>query len=66
MLDDRDLRPGGKFKDSELVGFPVRVGIGERSLKEGNVEFTLRAGDEREVVPIAEAVARVKAALADV
>ena len=66
LLDDRDLRPGGKFKDSELVGFPVRVGIGERSLKEGNVEFTLRAGGERENVPVAEAVARVKAALADV
>ena len=66
LLDDRDLRPGGKFKDSELVGFPVRVGIGERSLKEGNVEFTLRAGGERENVPVAEAVARVKAALVDV
>jgi len=44
----------------------VRVGIGERSLKEGNVEFTLRAGGERENVPVAEAVARVKAALVDV
>jgi len=66
ILDDRDLRPGGKFKDSELVGFPVRVGIGERSLKEGNVEFKLRAGGDRENVPVAEAVARVKAALGDV
>jgi prolyl-tRNA synthetase len=64
LLDDRDLRPGVKFKDSELVGFPVRVGIGERSLKDGNVEFTLRAGGKREAVPVAEAVARVKAALA--
>ena len=66
LLDDRDLRPGGKFKDSELVGFPVRVGIGERSLKEGIVEFTLRAGGDRENIPVAEAVNCVKAALGDV
>jgi prolyl-tRNA synthetase len=32
ILDDRDERPGVKFKDSELVGFPIRVGIGEKSL----------------------------------
>ena len=47
ILDDRDLRPGFKFKDSELIGFPIRVGIGEKSLKNGNVEFTVRDGGER-------------------
>ena len=64
ILDDRELRPGIKFKDSELVGFPVRLGIGARSLKEGNVEFTLRSEGRREAVPVSEAVARVKAVLA--
>ena len=64
LLDDRELRPGIKFKDSELVGFPVRLGIGARSLKEGNVEFTLRSEGGREAVPVSEAVARVKAVLA--
>ncbi len=64
ILDDRELRPGIKFKDSELVGFPVRLGIGARSLKEGNVEFTLRSEGGREAVPVSEAVARVKAVLA--
>ena len=64
ILDDRDLRPGFKFKDSELIGFPIRVGIGEKSLKNGNIEFTVRAGGEREDVPVGEAVDRVKAALA--
>ena len=64
ILDDRELRPGIKFKDSELVGFPLRIGIGARSLKEGNVEFTLRSEGEREAVPVSEAVARVKAVLA--
>ena len=64
ILDDRDLRPGFKFKDSELIGFPIRVGIGEKSLKNGNIEFTVRAGGEREDVLVGEAVTRVKAALA--
>jgi prolyl-tRNA synthetase len=42
--DDRDERPGVKFKDSELVGFPVRVGIGEKSLAKGEVEVKVRGG----------------------
>jgi prolyl-tRNA synthetase len=44
ILDDRDERPGFKFKDSELVGFPIRVGIGEKSLAKGEVEIKPRAG----------------------
>ena len=64
LMDDRDVRPGVKFKDSELIGIPVRVSVGERSLKEGNVEFTLRAEGGRENVPVAEAISRVQSALA--
>ena len=45
ILDDRDERPGVKFKDSELIGFPLRIGIGERSLKEGEVEIKPRKGE---------------------
>jgi prolyl-tRNA synthetase len=44
ILDDRDERPGVKFKDSELVGFPIRIGIGEKSLAKGEVELKPRAG----------------------
>jgi len=44
ILDDRDERPGVKFKDSELAGFPIRIGIGEKSLAKGEVEIKLRAG----------------------
>jgi prolyl-tRNA synthetase len=44
ILDDRDERPGVKFKDSELVGFPLRLGIGEKSLAKGEVEIKPRAG----------------------
>ena len=45
ILDDRPARPGIKFKDSELVGFPLRIGIGERSLAKGNVEIKPRVGE---------------------
>jgi prolyl-tRNA synthetase len=44
ILDDRNERPGVKFKDSELVGFPIRIGIGEKSLAKGEVEVKPRAG----------------------
>jgi prolyl-tRNA synthetase len=44
ILDDRNDRPGVKFKDSELVGFPLRLGIGEKSLAKGEIEFKPRAG----------------------
>ena len=44
ILDDRNDRPGVKFKDSELVGFPIRVGIGEKSLAKGEVEVKPRGG----------------------
>ncbi len=42
LLDDRDERPGFKFKDADLVGVPIRVNVGEKGLKEGLVEIKLR------------------------
>ena len=44
ILDDRDERPGVKFKDSELVGFPIRIALGEKSLAKGEVELKPRNG----------------------
>ena len=62
ILDDREERPGFKFKDSELVGFPIRLGIGERSLAKGEVELKRRGG-ELTPVKAEEAVAKVLALL---
>ena len=46
LLDDRDLRPGAKFKDADLVGIPTRVTIGERGLREDQIEIRdRRTGD---------------------
>jgi prolyl-tRNA synthetase len=44
ILDNRDERPGVKFKDADLVGFPFRIGIGEKSLAKGEVELKPRGG----------------------
>ena len=58
ILDDRDERPGVKFKDSELVGFPIRIGIGEKSLAKGEVEIKPRGGAMLAIKP-EEAVEKV-------
>jgi prolyl-tRNA synthetase len=58
ILDDRNDRPGVKFKDSELVGFPIRVGIGEKSLAKGEVEIKPRTG-ALILVKAEEAIGRV-------
>ena len=55
ILDDRDERPGVKFKDSELVGFPIRIALGEKSLLNGEVEIKPRTGAVQ-FVKIEEAV----------
>jgi prolyl-tRNA synthetase len=58
IIDDRNERPGVKFKDSELVGFPIRVGVGEKSLAKGEVEIKPRSGTLM-LVPAGDAVAKV-------
>src|SRR5438874_609453 len=51
ILDDREERPGVKFKDSELIGFPIRIAIGEKSLAKGEVELKPRAGSLLAIKP---------------
>jgi prolyl-tRNA synthetase len=64
LLDDRDARPGFKFADADLIGFPIRITIGDRGLKEAKVELKKRAAAEPEMIGIGEIVERVKAILA--
>jgi prolyl-tRNA synthetase len=54
LLDDRDMRPGEKFADADLIGCPTRVTVGKKTLDDGAVDVRDRAtGDERRV-PMAE------------
>lgn len=60
LIDDRDERPGVKFKDADLLGIPCQIIIGKKALKEGLVEFKIRKTKETERVTSSEAVARVR------
>jgi prolyl-tRNA synthetase len=63
IVDDRGLRPGAMFADWELVGVPHRVVIGDRGLKEGNLEYQGRRDAEASAVALADMVAFVKGKL---
>lgn len=60
VLDDRNERPGVKFKDADLIGYPVRITIGPKTLEQGGVEIRLRHNGESTIQPVNEAVAVVK------
>jgi prolyl-tRNA synthetase len=63
LLDDRDERPGSKFKDADLIGIPVRVTVGERGLASGKIEVRVRkTGEEILAAPgeVASVVHRLR------
>ena len=59
ILDDRDRRPGAKFKDVELIGIPFRVTVGKRGLAADTVEVTTRATGDTLAVPVGDAADHV-------
>ena len=63
LLDDRDERAGVLLADSDLLGIPHRIVIGDRGLKEGNVEYARRTDSEAQSVPVSDIVAHVAAQL---
>ena len=60
LLDDRDERPGVMFADMELIGIPHRIVVGERGLKEGNIEYQGRREDKAASLPLQKVVEFVK------
>lgn len=60
LLDDRDKRPGEKFADADLLGCPVRITVGKKTLEDGAVDVKVRAGGDEARVPVAEAAAKVR------
>ena len=65
LVDDRDDRPGVKFKDADLVGFPFRVVVGSKSLAKGCVELKRRSGADSELIPLENAAARIQQVVAN-
>jgi prolyl-tRNA synthetase len=64
LYDDRDESPGVKFADADLIGLPLRVTVSPRNLEKDSVELKRRSEAESTLVPLAEAVQRVRDALA--
>ena len=60
LYDDRNESPGVKFNDADLIGVPLRITVGGRSLKKGGVELKRRAEKDIALVPLDEVVARVQ------
>ncbi len=61
LLDDRDQRAGVKFKDADLIGFPLRVVLGERGLKQGKIEIKWRWEDQAQMIDLDEAAETIAA-----
>jgi len=60
LLDDREERPGVKFNDADLIGLPIRITIGDKSLKDGKVELKARSRDTVELTPVDRIVEAVR------
>ena len=65
LLDDRDERPGVKFKDADLLGIPIRVVVGARGLAEGKLEVKRRDAKEPEWIAVDDASARLANMIGD-
>ena len=63
LLDDRDERPGVKFKDADLIGYPIRIVVGDKNLP--NVEVKLRSADKADLIPATDAAKTVAKIVAD-
>jgi prolyl-tRNA synthetase len=64
FYDDRDERPGVKFNDADLIGFPLRVVVGKKGVEQGQAELSLRRDRVKVPVPLGDAVARAREMIA--
>ena len=60
LLDDRKVSGGVKMKDADLIGFPIRIILGDKSLQQSSVEFKLRSESQATLVPVEKALAHLK------
>jgi len=65
LIDDRKARAGIKFKDADLLGIPIRVTIGKKSLAEGEVDLKLRSEPDRSTLPLGIAAQKVAVMVRD-
>ena len=61
LLDDRDRRPGEKFADADLIGCPVRITVGKKTVEDGRVDLLVRSGRNEERVSVDDVAGHVGA-----
>jgi prolyl-tRNA synthetase len=61
LMDDRDERAGVKFNDADLIGFPIRVTVGIKSVRKGELEIKRRLDSNTTAAPVHDAAKTVKA-----
>ena len=52
LFDDRDVSPGVKFNDADLIGIPIRLTVSERAMANGGVEFKLRHQPQKNIIAL--------------
>lgn len=66
VIDDRNERPGVKFKDADLIGYPLRVVVGPKTMKDGQLEVKIRRTGEVKMLPLdSDYIAAIKDILKD-
>jgi prolyl-tRNA synthetase len=60
ILDDTDERAGVKFANADLIGYPIKIVIGSRTIEEKTVDFKIRATGEELIVPLEKAIGKIK------
>ncbi len=60
LFDDRQESPGAKFHDADLIGIPIRLTLGEKTLKDGCVDLKLRKESEHSMIPLGQAVEEIR------
>jgi len=65
LLDDRDERPGPKFKDADMIGIPLRLTVGDKGLAQDQIEFKPRTAEKPDMIAVDDAVDRVKRFLSE-
>jgi prolyl-tRNA synthetase len=59
MVDDRPQGPGARFADADLIGVPLRVTLGKRTITDGTVDLRVRRDGSEETLPVGQAAARI-------
>ncbi len=65
LYDDRDIQPGVKFNDADLIGIPIQIIVGQRNFKKDKIEYKLRQNNKKVTIDIDKIVEKVSDLIED-